>query len=84
MKNVSVSQLVELAREVEVGDPIDWGMLSMREEDAYWLMANQVLEMFANIEDPDERYLSALAVSTKLIVENFVLNTRMLEMVKTK
>lgn len=84
MKNITVKQLADLAMEVETGDPIDWGMLAIREEDAYWLMSSQMLEMFDNLDDNDDKYLTALAVATKLVVENMVLNNRLIEMVNNK
>jgi hypothetical protein len=35
MRSMTVEQLAELAREVEIKDPIDWGLLTISEEDAY-------------------------------------------------
>lgn len=48
-------------------DPIDWGMLPIKEEDVYRLMAECVVEI-----ENDELVLKASIV--KLLVENFVLN----------
>lgn len=64
-----------LAQEVEMDDPIDWGMLAVSEEEAYSLMANHVVEKFG--DDPDRLVL--LSTITKLIVENFVLNLKLLQ-----
>lgn len=69
---ISVETLVELAKEVENEDPIDWGMLSIDEDTAYRIIASQVLEIY-NTNDQ----LSMLASITKLIVENFVLNLKL-------
>lgn len=69
---ISVEQLVELAKEVENEDPIDWGMLSIDENTAYRIIASQVLELY-NTNDQ----LTMLASITKLIVENFVLNLKL-------
>jgi hypothetical protein len=63
--------LVELAMEVESEDPIDWGMLAVDEEQAYRLMASQVIEM-------DFNELTTRAVIVKLLVENFVLNLKLM------
>jgi len=38
--SAEIKHLVELAKEVEMGDPIDWGMLNISEDQAYALMAN--------------------------------------------
>lgn len=74
---MNVEQLVTLAREVENGDPIDWGMMPIKEEDAYHQMAQQVLEMMKSYTPSDRRAVS-MAVITKLLVENFVLNYQLL------
>lgn len=69
---ISVDQLVELAKEVESEDPIDWGMLAVDEDSAYRLIASQVIELY-NSNDQ----ITMLASITKLIVENFVLNLKL-------
>jgi hypothetical protein len=74
---MNVEQLVTLAREVENGDPIDWGMMQIKEEDAYHQMAQQVLEMMKSYT-PSDRQAVSMAVITKLLVENFVLNYQLL------
>lgn len=75
-KTEAVGQLVALAREVEIKDPIDWGMLSIKEDDAYELMANSVLDQIYSL--PEEyRSTVMMATMTKLLVENFVLNLKL-------
>jgi len=66
-----IDLLVELAMEVDVADPIDWGELNISEEEAFRLMALHVLEM-----KHDD--LTNKAVIVKLMVENFVLNLKLL------
>lgn len=73
---ITVEQLVEIAESVELGDPIDWGMLSVDEHDTYLFLATGVLENYIKSE-PDERELLLLASVVKLTVENFVLNMRL-------
>ena len=63
-------QLAELAMEVEVTDPIDWGTLSIDERTAYQLMATHVLDM-------DNDAVTMQAIIVKLLVENFVLNLKL-------
>jgi hypothetical protein len=70
---MNVQELVLLAREVENGDPIDWGMIPIDEEVAYTRMAEQVIEMMKSY-NPADRQAVALASIVKLLVENFVLN----------
>lgn len=71
-------QLVELAEQIEMGDPIDWGMLSINEHDSYVLIANGVLDSYLS-NDPDCRDMILLATVVKLSVENFVLNLKLLQ-----
>ena len=69
--NEAIRNLVILAKEVESVDPIDWGELSITEEQAYVMMASHVLEMERN-------HLTDGAIIVKLLVENFVLNLKLL------
>ncbi len=71
-----LTDLVELAKEVELGDPIDWGMLSIGEDEAYILMASHLLELFDQVPD-DQQFIVAIASMTKLLVENFTLNLKL-------
>lgn len=66
-----LEELVELAKEGAEFDPIDWGELNISEDDAYRMMAGHVLEM-----DPDAKVQRSVIV--KLLVENFVLNLRLM------
>lgn len=69
--NPEVKILVELAKEANIADPIDWSGLSATEDQAYILMATHVLEMERN-------NLTDAAIIVKLMVENFVLNLKLL------
>lgn len=69
--NPDVKVLVDLAMESEIADPIDWGELNITEEQAYIMMATHVLEMQRN-------ELTDAAIIVKLMVENFVLNLKLL------
>ncbi|NCQ52273.1 hypothetical protein GW796_10410 [archaeon] len=71
-------KLVELAEEIEMGDPIDWGMLEINEHEAYKLMAAAVLDNYL-ATDADSRDMMLLATVVKLTVENFTLNLHLLE-----
>ena len=67
----AIRNLVILAKEGETMDPIDWGDLNITEDQAYVIMAAHVLEMERN-------HLTDGAIIVKLLVENFVLNLRLL------
>lgn len=72
-----VDLIKDLAQEVEMEDPIDWGMLGMSEDQAYSLMTLNVLDLFKDkYNDPNFREIM-LATVVKLVVENFTLNLRL-------
>lgn len=74
-----VDHLVTLAKEIESEDPIDWGMLSIGEDEAYKLMAAHVIEtMLPKYDQPEGRDVF-LATIIKLVVENFTLNLKLRE-----
>ena len=67
----AIRNLVILAKEGAEMDPIDWGDLNISEDQAYIMMATHVLQMERN-------HLTDGAIIVKLLVENFVLNMRLL------
>lgn len=69
----------DLAKEVEITDPIDWGNLAINEQAAYNMMALSVMEMVQKLGDEDQqkKELVLMASLTKLLVENFVLNLKL-------
>jgi hypothetical protein len=69
----TINLLVDLAMETEVTDPIDWNYLAIDEKTAYRLMATHVIEMEL------DNSLSTRAIIVKLLVENFVLNLKLLQ-----
>jgi len=74
--NQTVKQLAQLAMESDKVDPIDWGMLNIKEQDAFLMMASNVLQQIESIPE-EQRAVVAMATMTKLLVENFVLNLRL-------
>jgi len=74
----TVEQLVEVAREVETADPIDWAELNISEEHAYMMIANQVLSNHL-LQPSNTNEVVMLATITKLTVENFILNIKLLQ-----
>ena len=61
----------ELAQEADIVDPIDWGELNIREKEAFNLMAMHVAEM-------ENDHLTNQAIIVKLLVENMVLNLKLI------
>jgi len=70
-----INQIVELAKEVETEDPIDWAMVNIDEDAAYRLITLNVINHL-NVNDENSK-LTMLAVITKLTVENFILNLKL-------
>jgi len=68
----TLNLIVELAQETEIADPIDWSNLNISEIEAYRLMASHVLEMDLTND------LTTKATIVKLLVENFVLNLKLM------
>lgn len=73
-----VEQIVELAKEIEHEDPIDWGMLNIDEDEAFMLLAPSVLENYLLL-DKDSRDIMMLSMVLKLTVENFALNVKLMQ-----
>lgn len=73
--------LVDLIQEVEVEDPIDWGMLNVSEEDATKMIAINLLDQYnkdwSHLSDDNFR-CAMVATIGKLVLENFVLNLKLL------
>jgi hypothetical protein len=71
----SVKQLIDLAKEAEVTDPLNWDLIKVDKETVYSIMASNVLEQFASLKD-EEVHVIALGTITKLLVENFYLHMK--------
>ncbi|MBI2308859.1 MAG: hypothetical protein HYU78_16345 [Rhodocyclales bacterium] len=78
---ISVEELAELIREIEVEDPIDYGDLPYDEDDLRRLVCNQIHEISDQAEQLGEenRTTVLLAVAAKLVLENLVLHVRLLQ-----
>ena len=71
----AIALLVDLANQMEIQDNIDWGLLNIKEADAYELMANSVVDQFNSV-NTEYHHTVMMATIVKLLVENFVLNLR--------
>jgi len=76
---IDVETLVEIAKEVEGKDHIDWKNLAIDKDAAYRLVALSVIEMQSQLD-----YEVVLATMTNLIVENMVLNIKLLRMTSSE
>lgn len=75
---IDIEELIEIAREFDNVDPINWGVLNISEYDAYKLIALGLVEHFIdrNLNDSETQKIM-LASMLKLTVETFVLNLRL-------
>jgi hypothetical protein len=78
MKKITLDQLVEIAAEVEAGDPADWGKLAVGQEEAFRMIGTSILDMFDKEVYTDDDKLIMLATITKLTVENMLLNLKVM------
>ena len=69
------ARISNLAQEIETEDPIDWGMLSISEENAYNLISANVVNHFDKYNHTEREIMVATIV--KMVVENFVLNLKL-------
>ena len=79
---IDVSSLVDLVKEIESEDPIDWGLLNIDEDDTVKLIALNILDQYeSNWQHLSEKdfILAMLSIISKLVVENFTLNLKLLQ-----
>ena len=73
----NLKQLIELAKESNISDPIDWEKVNLNEDTVYEMIGLSVMEMMHKIEkDPNINVMLAASI-LKLTVENFVLNLKL-------
>ncbi|MFL6708419.1 MAG: hypothetical protein ACJ8HI_09450 [Massilia sp.] len=77
---IKPEQLAALMHEVEQEDPIDFADLPFNEGELRELVASHLCEMAAAMENfsTEDRLLTLLAVSAKLVLENLVLHLQLL------
>jgi len=78
MKKITLEQLVEIAAEVEAGDPTDWGKLAVGQQEAFKMIGTSILDMFDKEVYTEDDKLIMLATITKLTVENMLLNLKIM------
>lgn len=76
--NDYVDHIVDLAQQVDHGDPIDWGMLAINEHAAYQMVASKLVEdMLPKYDNPEVFRDIMMATVVQLVVENFTLNLKL-------
>ena len=79
MAKISLEQLVEIAFAVEEGDPFDWGAFKQGKAEAMKMIGTSILDQFDKETYSDEERLIVLSTITKLVTENMILHTRLLQ-----
>jgi hypothetical protein len=69
-------QVIELAKQIEETDPINWSDLPLDRESIYFMLGTTVLERVSKTQSASEREIILMASVVKLTVENFVLEMR--------
>ena len=74
--NYTQEQIIDLAKNVEIEDGINWNEILHVDKDAiYQIVGSQAYELYHEWgDDPDERQAILLSTIIKLLVENFILN----------
>lgn len=77
---IQPDQLAALMLEVEKEDPIDFADLPFEDDELRALVASHLCEMAAAMENfsTEDKLMTLLAVSAKLVLENLVLNVQLL------
>lgn len=75
-KNNTIQQIAALAKQAEMIEPIDWSQLNITENEAYLMMASNVIEQLNSVPE-DQRGIVSMITMTKMLVENFVLNLKL-------
>ncbi|HEU5435616.1 MAG TPA: hypothetical protein VFU95_04290 [Telluria sp.] len=77
---IKPEQLAALMHEVEQEDPIDFADLPFDEHELRELVASHLCEMAAAMDNfsTEDRLMTLLAVSAKLVLENLVLHVQLL------
>jgi len=78
MMKYTQEEIIDLAKNVELDDSIDWSQTHLDRDKVYQIVGSQVYEYYgANWDnDKEDKEAIMLAAITKLVVENFVLNVR--------
>jgi len=77
---IKPEDLTALMQEVEQEDPIDFADLPFPEDELRQLVAIQLCEMAASMDSfsTEDKLMTLLAVSAKLVLENMVLHIQLL------
>lgn len=79
MAKITLDELCDIAFAHEEGDPIDWGIFFNGKEHAMKMIGTSILEQFDKDIVCDQDRLIFLATITKLVTENMILHSKLLQ-----
>lgn len=82
MAKITLDNLLEIAFAHEEGDPFDWGSFKQGKTEAMAMIGTTILEQFDKDEIDDRDRLLLLATITKLVTENMILHTKLMQATK--
>lgn len=80
--NVTKAQLVELSKQAQELQDLDWGMIPISEDAVFDKLADAVITGYANLDGQYRDVILITAILT-LTVQTFVLNQQKLELLNT-
>ena len=72
----NLEEIIELAKEVEISDEIDWDDLPLDKDRIYQMIGSQTYELYEEYSKSENGEAILVATVIKLLIENFVLNLR--------
>lgn len=72
----TIHQIAALAKEAEMIETVDWSQLDIEEDEAYLMMASNVVEQLESVPE-EQTGIVSMSTMTKMLVENFILNIKL-------
>lgn len=82
MVNITLNQLIDLAKTAEKNNPLDWGEFLVNEDTVYKTFASSVFLAYSNM-DPQHKDVLMLAGLINLNVKMFLLTLQNKELLST-
>ncbi len=82
MAKITLEELIDIAFAVEEGDPFDWGVFTNGKSEVMKMIGTSILDQFDKEDITDADRLILLATITKLVTENMILHTKLLQLSK--
>ena len=83
MAKITLDDLVDIAFSADEADPIDWSIFKDGKESTVRMIGASILEQFDKEEYTDDDTLVVMATITNLVVENFILHSRLMKLLNT-